>query len=241
MDMTVASPEGPSLRERKKSATRAALRRAAVELVSTRGLASVTVEDIAAAADVSARTFFNYFSSKEDAISGFDPAALAELVALLRERPAGEPPALALRAAMLEAPASVDAHPRELLLRLQLVRSDPHLLAHYASAWAETERQLVAALAERRGEKPHHDSYLSLVVAATLTASRVAMLSWCESGGRGRLVDEVQLHLDILGAGLAEPDRSERGSSARVRGMSATDGDEKQRRAAESERKGGSR
>lgn len=202
-----AAHEEASLRERKKSATRAALRRAAVELIAGRGLAAVTVEDIAASANVSPRTFFNYFASKEEAVSGFDPSMRAELAQRLARRPPRETPLQALRAAMLESLSSFDPDPDELLRRLRLVRSDPHLLAHHVSAWTETERVLAATLAARTGGDPEHDRYIALLVATTLTASRVAMLAWCESGGRMELAQELAFHLDVLGAGLAEPKR----------------------------------
>lgn len=197
-----------SLRERKKRATRAALRRSAVELVATRGLAAVTVEDIAAAADVSPRTFFNYFPSKEDAVTGWDPSVLADMVARLLERPPGEAPPTALRTALLEVFLPFDAEREELLARLALVQTDPHLLAHHVAWWGETERLLVAALAERRGTDPAHDRYAALVVAAVLGACRVAMLSWCDRKGGVPMADELAYHLDVLAAGLAEPERS---------------------------------
>lgn len=196
-----------SLRDRKRRATRAALRRSAVSLVAGRGLSGVTVDDIAADANVSARTFFNYFSSKEDAISGWDPVVLAAMVEHLRGRPAGEAAPAALRAALVEVLLPLDSNHQELVERLRVTRSNPHLLARHVSAWAEVERQLVAALAERRGTDPAHDRYASLVVATTLAANRVAMMSWCDKEGEVPMADELNFHLDVLAAGLAEPER----------------------------------
>ncbi len=199
-----------SLRERKKQATRDALHHSAVSLVASRGLAAVTVEEIAAAANMSPRSFFNYFPTKEDAVNGWDPAVMTDMTERLRDRPTTESPPVALRAALLEVLAPVDADYRELLDRLRVTRSDPHLVAHLVSRWAETERSLATALAERRGTDPAHDHYSSLVVATTLSAARVAMMTWCDHEGKVPLAEELACTLRVLAAGLTEPKRTKR-------------------------------
>ncbi|MGH9169550.1 MAG: TetR family transcriptional regulator [Acidimicrobiales bacterium] len=206
--MTTTEAAVLSLRERKKWATRAALRRSAVALVSSRGLAAVKVEDIAAAADVSPRTFFNYFPCKEDAICGWDPILLAEMADRLRGRPVGEAAPAALQAALLEVMAPFDADHRDLLERLCVIRSDPNLTSHHVARWAEAERRLVAVLAERRDAGTTDDRYAQLVVAATLSASRVAMQSWCTKEGNVPLAEEMACCFDVLLHGFSEPGRA---------------------------------
>src|ERR1700740_137578 len=114
MTLTTAPPPAVSLRERKKLGTRRLLRRGALDLIAERGMANVTVEDIAEAADVSPRTFFNYFPSKEAALFGSDP----ELIPVLRERvihtAPGEPALEALRMIMVSDARAVAGELREL-------------------------------------------------------------------------------------------------------------------------------
>src|ERR1700736_2430441 len=93
-------PRAP-LRERQKSAPRRSLRRAALNLVAERGFAHVTIEDIAEAADVSPRTFFNYFPSKEAALFGADPDRVAALRERVVRQSPGEPVLDALRMVMV--------------------------------------------------------------------------------------------------------------------------------------------
>ena len=104
-----------SLRERKKLATRRALRRIAFQLAAERGFSNVTVEDIAEAAEVSTRTFFNYFPSKEAALFGNDPERVAALREQIAQAAPGESALDALRAALTS-----DA---------QAVADDPHKMA----------------------------------------------------------------------------------------------------------------
>src|ERR1700691_755751 len=129
-----------SLRERKKHATRRALRRIALDLVAERGFAHVTVDDIAAAADVSPRTFFNYFPSKEAALFGMDPERVAVLRAEVVAVSPGEPALSALRAVMTDVAegiteelAALGGDMADWLARMKTARTDPPLgAAHVA-------------------------------------------------------------------------------------------------------------
>lgn len=194
-----------SLRERKKTATRRALRSAATRLIGERGLAEVTVEDIAAAADVSARTFFNYFASKEDAVVGWDPDLAAEMMDSLVARPAGEEPLEALSAVLVETFGGFDTDPRDFLDRLSVIRAEPHLLARQAAGWAEVERQLVVALEQRGSDVAAAGGHVALVVATALAACRVAVMAWCERDGQAHVAELVEANLREISTGLARP------------------------------------
>lgn len=193
-------------RERKKAATRGALQEAAIRLVAERGFHNVTVEDIAEAADVSKRTFFNYFSSKEQAVLGGDPGTPEAISRALAARPAEESPLQALEA-VLSALAAEYAHSGpDWLARRKLIRSDPHLLAASVAGWGELERTLVEAVAQRLKLDPERDLYPALLVSASISAVRIATLRWRTSeGSLGALIGEA---FHALADGLAAPPRA---------------------------------
>jgi AcrR family transcriptional regulator len=196
-------------RERKKLATHRAISAAARRLILERGLDAVTVDDIAAVADVSPRTFFNYFSSKEQAIVGVDPTAIAEMAAALRSRPAGEAPLAALVAVLTDRDQVHDVA-RRWVERIELVRRYPALLPRHLEALAEVERVLVDALAARIGADPDRDLYPTIVVAAAVSTARSTMSWWHATGQRRPLDEALAKAFASLAAGLPQPDRRRR-------------------------------
>lgn len=129
-------------------ATRGALARATVHLFLTRGVAATTADDIAAEAGVSRRTFFRYFSSKEDAFTEPLVQQAEEFEPLLRDRPPGEALVAGLRAAV-ERIATSYAAMEHVLPLYRAVREDPGL-APSVTAFNTRLREIVAAWAGDR-------------------------------------------------------------------------------------------
>lgn len=175
--MEIGTAPPPGLRERKKLATREAVRAAAVRLAVQHGMDDVTVEMIAHEADVSLRTFFNHFPHKEDAVLDAVRTRATELIAEFRGRPAAEPVPAALRAAALAVVDRDDLLGRDHLAALRLVRRAPSLLARQMAVMHEQEDALSAAIADRLGVT-RDGAVPAVAAAATLAALRVALDRW---------------------------------------------------------------
>ncbi|GAA1556711.1 hypothetical protein GCM10009741_71710 [Kribbella lupini] len=160
-------------RERKKRETRLALAAAALRLAVEKGPDNVTVEEISEAADVSVRTFFNYFPHKEHAILGRDPEDLERSLTRLREAPPEQSPLTMLRVLVNQALADFGDNAGDAKQRFELIGRSPALLAQFVLLSAEDERALSAALAERMGEPPT-SLKPALLVGTVTTAVRVA-------------------------------------------------------------------
>jgi AcrR family transcriptional regulator len=195
-------------RERKKRATRAALSEAALRLSVERGVDNVTVEQIADKADVSLRTFFNYFSSKEEAVVAGDVATAESLVEVFRDRPADESVLEALRHAVQ---AVVRDHyaDRDRAEQMRAMRRTPSLLPHQLAAFVDQERALAAAVAERAGSDVEGDLYPALVAATAMAGLRVAVQRWMAepeaTGDRVSLAQLVDQVITQLADGLRAP------------------------------------
>ncbi len=171
-------PRG-GLRERKKLAVRRALGSAAVRLAMERGLENVTIEDITAEADVSVRTFGNYFSSKYEAICALGTDRARRIGAELLARPAGEPLWQALVNAVLAHYEGADQAPdAEWLARLKLVLHSPAIRGEYLKVNSGMQEALAEAIAVRTGTEAGHDMYPRILAGAVTAAAEVAVRAW---------------------------------------------------------------
>jgi AcrR family transcriptional regulator len=167
-----ARPTRPAgLRERKKLATRQALGAAAMRLAIERGLENVLVEDIAAAAGVSPRTFNNYFASKYEAICALALDRSFQIGQALRERPAGESLWDAVRNAVLAVYASARTAPDpQVIAGIRLVTSSPVLRGEYLKALSMMQYELAGAITERTDAVPAADTFFTRAFAGAITA-----------------------------------------------------------------------
>jgi AcrR family transcriptional regulator len=164
------------LRERKKRETRIALSQAAIRLCLERGWAAVTVDDIAAAADVSPRTFRNYFASKGEAIAAMHLERTERIAEELRARPADEPFWDAIVAAVHgQYSVADDSSPgSRAQAALRLLLAEPALSGEILKADATARVALTAAIAERTGTDPA-DLYPMLVAAVVGAGTSIAV------------------------------------------------------------------
>jgi AcrR family transcriptional regulator len=145
--------EQAGLRERKKARTRASLREHAIRLFREQGYEKTTVEQIAAAAEVSPSTFFRYFPTKEDVVLQDDMDV--RMLAALAAQPADQPPITAIRAAFHEALGSFSAaEVVELSEAAMLTLTVPEIRARAMDEFSRTIDVIAGAIAERAGRSP---------------------------------------------------------------------------------------
>jgi AcrR family transcriptional regulator len=203
-DETGGERPRPGLRERRKALTAAELEAAAYRLFGERGFDNVTVDDIAAEADVSRRTFFRYFASKEDVLLADHFVQLARLREAMAARPPDEPIVTALRNALLSLADDFEERKEKVILRGRLMRDTPSLQARslvHQKLWEDAMQELVAI---RLGVDPVKDLRPGVVSAAALAAMRVAFTTWLTAGCKGDLIELTTEALDLLDGGLGQ-------------------------------------
>jgi AcrR family transcriptional regulator len=200
--LPVDEHEGLTLRERKRLVARDALSAAALRLAMEKGLENLRVEDIAAEVGVSARTFNNYFSSKEEAICAITIQRNARIADLLLERPADEPIWTAVTNAVVEHFAGFGAPARGFIERFHVLVDSTTLRGEFLKAHGEVERRLCLAVAQRTGTDPERDLGPLLLASAIASAIRVSMGQWLNHNRQTTLAESVRAALTELSTGL---------------------------------------
>jgi AcrR family transcriptional regulator len=177
--------------ERKRRAVRTELSEVALQLLTDRDFESVTVDEIAAAAGVSRRTFFRYFASKEDVVFAFLDQGAMRLCEEVVARPPEEAPVSAVHHALRQ---HMVAYQRSTDLA-RLVRETPSLRAREHVNREQLRLGIVDALGRRLGvdaEKDTRPHVLASIALAPLDAAFVTWFSGARSGeDLGELLDEA--------------------------------------------------
>ncbi|GGF42059.1 TetR family transcriptional regulator [Marmoricola endophyticus] len=175
----------PGLRERKRLATRARIEKAAVELVLADGLDGATIEAISERAEISARTFFNYFDSKDAAVLGVTPDEASEaehgdVVAGLRDLAEVDPLRAVVRLAVTETGVLDQSDNTLHRRRKELIRRHPDLVQSQFVRLMHRKERMVASVTEllRAGSAfpaAELSTYADLVLVLALTTVRTTV------------------------------------------------------------------
>lgn len=194
-------------RERKKRQTRDALVHAAMRLFNAHGYDHTAIREITDAVDVSERTFFRYFASKEDLALSFIRESTDTFLRELAARPPAESPVEALNNSFRASLRSFIADEEQLgdqsvyLLALRLIDTTPSLLAALLRYMHDRDEETARVLAEREGVDPVTDRRPRLAVAAHSALVIAANREW-RTGDDGS-ADGMLAAFDAFAAELA--------------------------------------
>jgi len=201
-----ATASRPGLRERKKQQTRETIERVALKLFADQGYDQTTLDEIADAADVSRRTIFAYFESKEDILFCDEPEYVEKVKQILEHRPSGATTVDALR----EFLSSVPPPDAESLLRKKIVAANPDLRMKMRAHIAGLESVLSESIAKDLAAGP--EDVRPPLIAASMTAAFMTVRDRLEASTDEqdhqrvmRVLDQV---LEFLQGGLEALQRS---------------------------------
>ncbi|MFD8557266.1 TetR/AcrR family transcriptional regulator [Streptosporangium canum] len=198
--------DGLGLRERKKLRTRRALIEAALHLFEEKGYEETTVAEIAAAADISTRTFFSYFASKEDVVFFDGRARVDEIIDMIAHRRAGETVVeLLLRVGELSMARTFAESDRLMELapvRTRLIMSVPVLQARALRLLFDTQLRLAEALHRAYSEEIDLVEAAAAVGALAGAAKLAAMACLNRGDPPEQLWETVRRAIEIAVRGL---------------------------------------
>jgi AcrR family transcriptional regulator len=223
------APAGPSLGDRKRQLVRDEITRVAWALFDRKGYEATTVEAIAAAAGISRRSFFRYYSSKEDVAVGTSDDYAEDYLAAFARRPKEEPPLVSiqrvLRSLIAERVADV---PRSVAI-VRLLRRSRTLRRAMLERHARLEERLAVLIAERTGADARRDPGPVLLAFLARALSDTAFNVWYDQrpADVGAMVDGLFPRLRAIVTGEhrpALPRATARVRPVRSKGRSASAG-----------------
>lgn len=173
---------------------------AALRLFSAQGFERTTIDQIAAAADISSRTFFRYFRGKEEVLFGYSGRVREALLEALWSGPADQPDHTVVRRALVTIGRLVEDDPHT-RARLELVSLTPALEERRQYLYSQWAEQVAAVLGERAGHaKPTLRQ--RILARVGMVVLELAEDDWRLAGGTRRLEKGVERALDVLWRGL---------------------------------------
>ncbi|GIE85379.1 transcriptional regulator, TetR family [Actinoplanes regularis] len=179
------------VRERARRAMRSELAMLAQDLFVTRGYEQTTIEDLVSAAGISKRTFFRYFTSKEDLVLDKRDVWVEELIEAFAARPDAEPVWHSLRRAFDVVVAHFDDAtqlPRTLAVE-KVIQDNSALGAGELERLSRVQDQLADLIGQRIGQRSPADPRPSVLAGGALSCLIAAKNVWIASGRTEPLSD----------------------------------------------------
>lgn len=189
-----ATASRPSpLQERKRAAVRQEIARVAWRLFDAGGYEATTVDDVAREAGVSRRTFFRYYSSKEDVLVETSDALVEDFLAAFARRPRGEAPLVSIRHAMRAVAGARLADAAEARAIIRLLRESRTLRRAMLERHALMGDRLTAMIAKRTGKDPRKDPTPALLALVARVLMGTAFNVWFDRRPKdvGKMIDDL--------------------------------------------------
>lgn len=188
--------EGARARKRRETLQR--ITDAGINLFIKQGYEATTLDEIAAAAGISRRTFFYYFDSKDDILLSLQSSVGDMIIAAVRNTPSGGSPRSVVRQAILQICGSIS--PEDMIAIDKLMRSNKAVQARKQASYIQQENALFEALRERWPE-PEKEMALRLLAMSAVGAMRLSADAFNRAAGAQTLVYFLNKTFDTLEAG----------------------------------------
>ncbi|WP_405083003.1 TetR/AcrR family transcriptional regulator [Paenibacillus chitinolyticus] len=186
-----------NLRERKKRQAQAAIEEAALRLFRQKGYEQTSIQDIADAVTMSPRTFFRYFASKEEVLSGLIHTIQSDGIRTLVHAASSASPHTALREVFGYLAGRYQEQRSNLYIRHQIAMQTPSIASLFLYALLETEPAICEAVCSRL-EPARDRNEIRFLVAVYMAALRVSLEEWLEYEDSRDLVSLLHNHLDCF-------------------------------------------